>query len=216
MAFHPYPQVIAPVFNLGAFGPPQGLTPASTCSRIDHPASGLGHATKRLLKLAFATDPPHGLTSLHTTNSQTHFSIGTPSPLKAPTDCKLTVSENYFTVLPDYFSPFPHGTRSLSVTWIYLDLPNGLGRFTRNSSSIVLLGNNPKRQRAFTYGAITLSSQAFNPVQLTRHFITPRQPVRTSTNHPTTPTTQPLTSITRSRFGLLRFRSPLLTEYLFL
>ena len=46
-----------------------------------------------LFRLAFATDPPHGLTSLHTTNSQTHFSIGTPSPLKAPTDCKLTVSE---------------------------------------------------------------------------------------------------------------------------
>ena len=31
---------------------------------------------------------------------------------------------------------------------------------------------------------------------------------------PTTPTTQPLTGITRSRFSLIRFRSPLLTESL--
>ena len=96
---------------------------------------------KRLLKLAFATDPPHGLTSLHTTNSQTHFSIGTPSPPTRGSDgLKAHGFRNYFTTLPGYFSPFPHGTRPLSVTWIYLDLPNGLGRFTRNSSSIVLLG----------------------------------------------------------------------------
>ena len=33
---------------------------------------------------------------------------------------------------------------------------------------------------------------------------------------PTTPMTQPLPGITRHRFGLIRFRSPLLTEYLFL
>ena len=33
---------------------------------------------------------------------------------------------------------------------------------------------------------------------------------------PTTPHTQRLTALTRVRFGLIRFRSPLLTEYLFL
>ena len=33
---------------------------------------------------------------------------------------------------------------------------------------------------------------------------------------PTTPPTQPLPGITRTRFSLIRFRSPLLTEYLFL
>ena len=35
-------------------------------------------------------------------------------------------------------------------------------------------------------------------------------------HYPTTPHTQPPNSITRTRFNLLRFRSPLLTEYLFL
>src|ERR1700754_4888675 len=45
-----------------------------------------------LFRLAFATAPPHGLTSPRATNSQAHSSKGTPSPLKAPTDCRRTVS----------------------------------------------------------------------------------------------------------------------------
>src|SRR4030095_10631832 len=51
-----------------------------------------------LFGLAFATAPPPGLTSPHTTNSQAHSSKGTPSPptpqgcSKAPTDCRQTVS----------------------------------------------------------------------------------------------------------------------------
>ena len=47
MAFHPYPRVIPPVFNRGGFGPPRGLTPASACPRIAHPASRLPPATER-------------------------------------------------------------------------------------------------------------------------------------------------------------------------
>ena len=94
MAFHPYPQLIPPVFNLGGFGPPHALTRASTWPWVDHPASGLERATKRPFRLAFATDPPHGLTSRHATNSQAHSSIGTPSPpkKKALTACKRPVS----------------------------------------------------------------------------------------------------------------------------
>src|SRR6266700_517975 len=50
-----------------------------------------------LFGLAFATAPPHGLTSPHTDDSQAHSSKGTPSPhntevQKALTDCKRTVS----------------------------------------------------------------------------------------------------------------------------
>lgn len=45
-----------------------------------------------LFGLAFATATPHGLTSPHATNSQAHSSKGTPSPIKALTDCKRTVS----------------------------------------------------------------------------------------------------------------------------
>src|SRR5436309_15995733 len=49
-------------------------------------------------------------------------------------------------------------------------------------------------------------------IQLTHNFITPHQPGRTGKKGLTTPNMQPLTGITRARFSLLRFRSPLLTE----
>ena len=45
----------------------------------------------------------------------------------------------YFTPLPGFFSPFPRGTGSLSVTGEYLALPGGPGEFTRNFSCTVLL-----------------------------------------------------------------------------
>jgi len=45
LAFHPYPQVIRRLFNAYRFGPPLALTPASTCSWIDHFVSGLQHLT---------------------------------------------------------------------------------------------------------------------------------------------------------------------------
>ncbi len=49
-------------------------------------------------------------------------------------------------------------------------------------------------------------------VPLTHCFMTSRQTGRSSTLTPTTPMMQPLPGITHHRFGLLRFRSPLLTE----
>src|ERR1700743_2793204 len=53
------------------------------------------HDYNALFGLAFATAPPHGLTSPHPTKPQAHSSKGTPSPHQkgsAPTDCKQTVS----------------------------------------------------------------------------------------------------------------------------
>ena len=56
-------------------------------------------------------------------NSPDHSAKGTPSPINwAPTACRHTVSGIYFTPLPGFFSPFPHGTGSLSVTREYLAL----------------------------------------------------------------------------------------------
>lgn len=72
------------------------------------------------------------------------------------------------------------------------------------------------RKRGTGYGAITLYGREFNPVRLTRFFLTPAGPIGDRTRRPTTPAAQRPTAITRDRFGLIRFRSPLLTEYLFL
>ena len=46
----------------------------------------------------------------------------------------------YFTPLPGFFSPFPRGTGSLSVTQEYLALRGGPRGFTRDSTCPVLLG----------------------------------------------------------------------------
>ena len=78
------------------------------------------------------------------------------------------------------------------------------------------MGNTIRRRHAFGYGAITLCGPAFNPVRLTRRFITPAGPARTRTHAPSTPRAQRLAPVTRARFGLIRFRSPLLTEHPFL
>ena len=63
-----------------------------------------------LFGLAFATATPHGLTSPHATNSQAHSSKGTPSPQQGSDGLEAHGFRNYFTPLPGYFSPFPHGT----------------------------------------------------------------------------------------------------------
>ena len=95
MAFHPYPQVIPPVFNLGGFGPPRGLTRASACPWIDHTASGLGPATRRPFQTRFRYGyPSNRLTLLLIANSPAHSSKGTlsPSQVRAPTVCRHAVS----------------------------------------------------------------------------------------------------------------------------
>lgn len=58
---------------------------------------------------------------------------------KPPTACKRTVSGTISLSCSEYFSPFPYGTGSLSVTKEYLALPDGAGRFTQDFSGPALL-----------------------------------------------------------------------------
>src|SRR5581483_12318593 len=67
----------------------------------------------------------------------------------------------YFTPLPGYFSPFPHGTSPLSVTREYLGLSGGPDRFTRDFSGPVLLGNSFRSRKDFGYGGVTLCADPF-------------------------------------------------------
>ncbi len=88
-------------------------------------------------------------------NSQAHSSKGTQSHHTTPKSCKLPrLVSTRFQVLfhdpsPGHFSPFPHGTSPLSVIRKYLGLPGGPGRFTRDSTSPVLLGHPPRKSHAF-------------------------------------------------------------------
>ena len=64
MAFHPYPRVIPSVFNRSGFGPPRGLTPASACPWVAHPASRPRRATRvAVLKTRFRCGSLKSLTS---------------------------------------------------------------------------------------------------------------------------------------------------------
>ena len=71
-------------------------------------------------------------------------------------------------------------------------------------------GNTHDSTHDFNYGTLTLCGQPSKAVHLSR---TPTALHGSTTQMlPTTPTTQPLPGITRNRFSLIRFRSPLLTE----
>ena len=61
------------------------------------------------------------------------------SHFHAPTACRRTVSGTISLFCSKCFSPFPHGTGSLSVSREYLALPDGPGRFTQDSSCPALL-----------------------------------------------------------------------------
>ena len=57
----------------------------------------------------------------------------------APTACKRTVSGSIALRLSRFFSPFPHGTGSLSVSREYLALPDGAGSFRQSFTGSALL-----------------------------------------------------------------------------
>ena len=84
MAFHPYPQVIPPVFNLGGFGPPRGLTPASACPWIAHPASRLRLATHAPTSDSLSLRLACWLNLATHRNSLAHSTKGTPSRAEGP------------------------------------------------------------------------------------------------------------------------------------
>jgi hypothetical protein len=72
----------------------------------------------------------------------------------------------YFTPLPGFFSPFPHGTCTLSVTSQYLALSDGPDGFNRDCTCPGLLGNSPTGCNAFVYGAITHYGEPFQVPRL--------------------------------------------------
>ena len=70
-------------------------------------------------------------------------------PKLTPTACKQTVSGTISLPYSGYFSPFPHGTSSLSVTDIYVALRGGPRRFTPAFPDPALLGRHDRSRDAF-------------------------------------------------------------------
>ena len=113
-----------------------------------------------------------------------------------------------------FFSPFPHGTSSLSVASEYLALPDGPGGFPQGSSCPAVLRSHSKENCIFRYGAVTLFGRPFHAVLLTLFYPsfnlqTPPSPIESGDY--CGPATPPSPFGIR-RFRLFRVRSPLLSE----
>ncbi len=83
-----------------------------------------------------------------------------------PTACRRVVSGTISLPSQGFFSPFPHGTCSLSVAREYLALPDGPGRFSLGSTCPAILRSHWKKDCIFKYGAVTLFGRPFQTVRL--------------------------------------------------
>ena len=84
------------------------------------------------------------------TKSLTHYTKGTPSELKAPpTACRRPVSGSVSLPSSGCFSPFPHGTGSLSVSKEYLAFGGGPPIFRQDYTCPALLVSSLVPQRCF-------------------------------------------------------------------
>ena len=75
----------------------------------------------------------------------------------------------YFTPLPGFFSPFPHGTGSLSVIQEYLVLRGGPRKFKRGFTCPSLLGIQLRNVYVFDYRTFTFYGTVFNLFHLTNY-----------------------------------------------
>ena len=127
------------------FGPPKGVTHFFNLDK-DRSLRFRVYVLQliALLRLAFTAAPPRRLNLAAKRNSQAHYAKGTRSlggkPHGALTACRRTVSGTLSLPSTGYFSPFPRGTRSLSVSQEYLALRDGPRRFTPDCSCPALLG----------------------------------------------------------------------------
>ena len=117
-----------------------------------------------------------------------------------------------FTPLPRFFSPFPHGTSSLSVARSYLALGGGPPRFKRDSSCPALLGVMTKRP-LIVPGTGLSPSLAGLPRPFPYHEPSPA-PAAAGAAHAPLPSVRNACRLARTQFGLFPVRSPLLGESL--
>ncbi len=116
------------------------VTAPSSWPWIDHLVSGLHPATKAPLSDSLSLRLPYSVKLATERKSLTHYTKGTQSPLKGGSHCLYACGFRfYFTPLPGFFSPFPHGTGSLSVDHEYLALEDGPPIFRQDFTCPALL-----------------------------------------------------------------------------
>ena len=100
--------------------------------------SGLRPATLTPLSDSLSLRLPYSVKLATERKSLTHYTKGTQSPYGSHClyACGFRI---YFTPLPGFFSPFPHGTGSLSVDYEYLALEDGPPIFRQDFTCPALL-----------------------------------------------------------------------------
>ena len=117
-----------------------GVTPPSSWPWVDHLVSGLRPATKSPCSDSLSLRLPYAVKLATECKSLTHYTKGTQSPSCESSHCLYACGFRiYFTPLPGFFSPFPHGTGSLSVDYEYLALEDGPPIFRQDSTCPALL-----------------------------------------------------------------------------
>jgi hypothetical protein len=119
--------------------------------------------TERPVQTRFRCAYTYRLKLARHTKSLTHYTKGTWSPFQAPTVCRQSVSGTLSLPLSGCFSPFPHGTSSLSVMHEYLGLESGLPMFRQDFTCPALLKDFCSH---YAYGAFTRYGPTFQKVPL--------------------------------------------------
>ena len=160
------------------------VTAPSSWPWIDHLVSGLHPATWTPCSDSVSLRLPYSVKLATECKSLTHYTKGTQSPCGSYFlyACGFRI---YFTPLPGFFSPFPHGTCSLSVDYEYLALEDGPPIFRQDYTCPALLVVHLVPQKSF-------------PVR-GYHPLWPDFPFRSSKS-------------SAKEHRLFRFRSPLLSE----
>jgi hypothetical protein len=118
-----------------------------------------------LFRLAFAADSPlNGLTMLTTVTRRLIMQKARRHQTSlAPTACKRMVSGSISLPYSGFFSPFPHGTGSLSVSQEYLALWDGPHSFIQGFTCPALL-RIPLSVTVFTYTGLSPSMATLSKV----------------------------------------------------
>ena len=146
-------------------------------------------------------------------DSLAHSTKGTPSHRSGCSGRLRARGFRYcFTPLAGCFSPFPHGTGSLSVTGECLALEGGPPCFPPGFTCPAVLGYGPRGGWGFAYGALTRCGRPSHAVPLPHPFLTAPRVPGPGPGPPATPDGNRPGALPPIGFGLVRFRSPLLAQ----
>jgi hypothetical protein len=122
----------------------------------------------RPFKTRFRCASTYRLKLARETKSLTHYTKGTPSPRrvseetwKAPTACRRPVSGSVSLPSSGCFSPFPHGTGSLSVSKEYLAFGGGPPIFGQDFTCPALLDTSDRASHTGLSPALADLSRSF-------------------------------------------------------